>query len=35
MSNAAKMLTTVLGVLHNYFDEFNKITFLICIQLKF
>jgi len=38
MSNSAKnfdILATGLCVLHNYFDSSNKITFLICIQLKF
>jgi len=28
------ILAISLSVLHNYFDKFNKITFLISIQLK-
>jgi len=37
MNNAAKnfdILATNLSISHNYFDSSNKITFLICIQLK-
>jgi len=39
ISNAAKyfdILATSLSVPHNYFDNsYNKITLLICIELKF
>jgi len=35
MSKNFNILATSLSVLHNYFDEFNKNSFLIQIQLKF
>jgi len=38
MSNAAKIFyipTTATTVLHNYSDKFDKITFPICIQLRY
>jgi len=38
MSNAANnfdILAINFSVLYNYFDVQNKITFLICVQLKF